>query len=300
MRKKISFLLILVIFLAFLKVLAYSETISVDGVERKFMVYVPNEAKMPKTGFPVVFVFHGGFGSSLAAKNMSKMHLLGLLEGFITVYPEGMYKGWNTDIISTRATQKKVDDVEFFNKLLDHLIEEYNVNQDMVYICGISNGGHISYYLAKKAGQRIAALAAVASGLASEDNYDPQFPRPIMVIHGTEDRFIPYSGGKGKRDSYISIDRVIEHLININYASKEAYPYDPYKGFTPSENIEIFYHKAMPEGEDVVFIKISGGGHTWPGGGGYIDKILGPTSRDISANRAIWNFFKDHPLNKKN
>jgi polyhydroxybutyrate depolymerase len=50
----------------------------------------------------------------------------------------------------------------------------------------------------------------------------------------------------------------------------------------------------------VTFCTIAGGGHTWPGGKPY--KIpgleIGKVSYDISANEAIWEFFKKHPIEK--
>ncbi len=276
-----------------------TKTIFIDGVKRKYILYVPAMAKMPQKGFPVVFVFHGGVGTAVAAQNMSKMHILGSKEGFIVVYPEGLYGGWNTDIISVRASEKGVDDLTFFNRLLDYLIAQYKIDPEMIYVCGISNGGHMSYYLAKKAGERIAALAVVASGLASEQDYLPFIPRPIIVIHGTKDEFIPYKGGQGRRDWYLPVEKTVEHLVKVNRASSKASSYNPYSGFRTTSEIDTFYYEGGPKGEDVVFIRVVGGGHTWPDGGGYIDNILGPTSRAISANQAIWEVFKSHMRKRK-
>lgn len=273
-----------------------TETITVRGVGRKFVFYLPDKATLPPQGFPVVFVFHGGRGTALSAQAMSKMHQVGLTEGFIVVYPEGLYKSWNTDIISTAASKNNVDDVAFFNQMLDYFITHYAIDRHRVYVCGISNGGHISYYLTKKSGERIAALAVVASGLASEENFQPPQPRPIMVIHGTEDKFIPYKGGQGERDWYLPVETIVQQFITLNGASAAAQPYVPYSGFKKTKEVDTFYYEGGPEGEDVVFIRINGAGHTWPGGGGYIDFLLGPTSRAISASRAIWEFFKQHRL----
>ncbi|OGW80240.1 MAG: hypothetical protein A3G33_06085 [Omnitrophica bacterium RIFCSPLOWO2_12_FULL_44_17] len=275
-----------------------TEHISVNGIDRKYILHVPAKRKMPSGGFPVVFVFHGGRGSAVSAELMSKMHLLGRDQGFIVVYPEGLYKSWNTDIISVAASEKHVDDVAFFNQLLDRLIAQYKINADKIYICGISNGGHISYYLAEKAGGRIAAFGVVASGLSSEQSYLPAVPKPVMVIHGTEDKHIPYDGGQGVRDRYLAAEKTIQHLIKVNQATAEVLPYQPYPGFQSLPEVNAFYYPGGERGKDVVFIRVNGGGHTWPGGGGYMDKVMGPTSRAISANQALWEFFKSHSRKK--
>lgn len=42
---------------------------------------------------------------------------------------------------------------------------------------------------------------------------------------------------------------------------------------------------------------IHGAGHTWPGGLQYLpERRVGRTSRDVSANEVIWEFFKRHPM----
>jgi polyhydroxybutyrate depolymerase len=48
-----------------------------------------------------------------------------------------------------------------------------------------------------------------------------------------------------------------------------------------------------PDGE-VTLCTVDGGGHTWPGG--VPIPALGPTTRDLSATDAMWEFFAEHPL----
>jgi polyhydroxybutyrate depolymerase len=49
------------------------------------------------------------------------------------------------------------------------------------------------------------------------------------------------------------------------------------------------------DGAEVVLIVIEGGGHTWPGREPRLAS-LGKTTRDISANDLMWDFFQRHPL----
>jgi polyhydroxybutyrate depolymerase len=49
------------------------------------------------------------------------------------------------------------------------------------------------------------------------------------------------------------------------------------------------------EGAEVVLIVIEGGGHTWPGREPRLAS-LGKSTRDISANDLMWEFFQRHPL----
>jgi polyhydroxybutyrate depolymerase len=49
------------------------------------------------------------------------------------------------------------------------------------------------------------------------------------------------------------------------------------------------------DGAEVVLIVIDGGGHTWPGREPRL-AALGISTRDISANDLMWEFFEHHPL----
>jgi polyhydroxybutyrate depolymerase len=47
-------------------------------------------------------------------------------------------------------------------------------------------------------------------------------------------------------------------------------------------------------GSEVILFIIEGGGHTWPGREPQIER-LGKSTRDISANDRMWEFFRKHP-----
>jgi poly(3-hydroxybutyrate) depolymerase len=49
-------------------------------------------------------------------------------------------------------------------------------------------------------------------------------------------------------------------------------------------------------GVEVVFCSVEGGGHTWPGGADLFSVGLGKTTKDLSANDAMWDFFQKHTL----
>ena len=53
-----------------------------------------------------------------------------------------------------------------------------------------------------------------------------------------------------------------------------------------------------PEGGDVEFFIIVGGGHSWPGSefSKSIENIVGPTTFDIDATRESWEFFQRFQL----
>jgi polyhydroxybutyrate depolymerase len=49
------------------------------------------------------------------------------------------------------------------------------------------------------------------------------------------------------------------------------------------------------DGAEVVLFVINGGGHTWPGRQWPVP-WLGKTTKDISANDLMWEFFQKHPM----
>ena len=89
-----------------------------------------------------------------------------------------------------------VDDVKFTRALLDDLPKVVTADSKRVYATGISNGGILCYRLASELSDRVAAIAPV-SGTMGMASCHPQRPVSVMHFHGTDDRFVPFNGGKG-------------------------------------------------------------------------------------------------------
>jgi polyhydroxybutyrate depolymerase len=49
------------------------------------------------------------------------------------------------------------------------------------------------------------------------------------------------------------------------------------------------------DGSEVVLIEIENGGHTWPSNAPIV-AMLGKSTKDISANDMMWEFFQKHPM----
>ena len=114
----------------------------------------------------------------------------------------------------------------------------------------------------------------------------------MLEIHGTADPLVPYNGDTG----FKSTEETISFWLNKDNCSSVNdtvhYPdIDP----TDSSTVDRIHYATCASGTEVMFYKITGGGHTWPNA--YINYIYGPTNRDFDASQEIWNFFNRFTLN---
>jgi polyhydroxybutyrate depolymerase len=64
---------------------------------------------------------------------------------------------------------------------------------------------------------------------------------------------------------------------------------------TLEPGITIRRWRGQSPSADVVFYRIDGGGHTWPGARGWIPPHLGRTTPTLDATRISWEFLAAHP-----
>ena len=101
---------------------------------------------------------------------------------------------WNS---GSGFSKSETDDLGFVETLLDQLGETRNIDTDRVYAIGMSNGGMMSYLLACRLSQRIAAIASVTGSMTVDsENCIANRPVPVMQIHGVEDDVV--LGGPGR------------------------------------------------------------------------------------------------------
>jgi polyhydroxybutyrate depolymerase len=282
----------------------HRRTVTVDDMKRGYLIHVPPkyDAKKP---MPLVLALHG------AAMDGKLMEIFTGLSGtadennFIVVYPSGTGPGgflltWNAGLFPGELNKgNKTDDVKYLSKVLDDAESVLNVDRKRIYVTGLSNGAMMSYRLASEMSERIAAIAPVAGTMALE-KYEPKRAISVLHIHGTKDTLVPYNGPNKKNDvvkvlQFRSVDDTIAACIKANGCSDrpEVSEIEP-----KVDKIKVT-RKAYNNGKDgseVVLYVMEDAGHVWPAALLGVPAFLGPTTRNISANEVIWDFFKKHAL----
>ena len=242
---------------------------------------------------PVILTLHSYGDSKEMIKNYTMIHELGDISGFITAYPAANESRWNTGNVAS-ATE---DDVEFINALISKLKADYDIDLNRVYCCGFGQGGAMCYKLAGELSRRITAVASV-DGLMCQamlPTCQPIRSVPILHIHGTQDTSEPWDGTES--DLFLlSVEEIMDIWIDNNSCSASNTTVSlPDKDTDDGCTVEKISYNNNDNDTTVVLYKINGGGHNWPGSS--IDYGWeGNETRDINANKEIWNFFKQYDL----
>lgn len=278
-----------------------SERISLNsgGLERTCSVHVPPSYRKGMA-VPLVLVFHGGGGTGEGMEKLTHMDEVADDGGFMVVYPDGVDGNWND---GRPEINPGVDDVGFIRDLLGRLEADYSIDAGRVYATGISNGGFMSYRLAFDMADRFAAIAPVGA-LLTEQLYagpPPSSPVSVLLIEGTDDPFVPWSGGEisaglRSRGQVVSTDSTIDYWVTAEACSTPPTVTDlPDSDPADGTRVRSESYGGGRDGTAVELLAIEGGGHTWPGGTQYLpERTIGRTSRDIDASRVIWEFFEAH------
>jgi polyhydroxybutyrate depolymerase len=261
------------------------------GEKRLYLLYVPKSYDSSRPT-PLVISIHGF--SEWPAHQAQMTHWNNLAEeyGFIVVYPSGtgFPKRWRTRVESGSAA---MPDVTFISDLIDQLEGEYNIDPRRIYANGLSNGGGMSVLLACELSDRIAAIGTVAGAYSfAWSECPPSRPMPAIVFHGTADPIVPYLGGPS-RDPNIPLPDIpawVESLAQRNGCSGAVVEI-PAHG-----EVSGIRYSDCTQNAEIIFYTIAGGGHSWPGGEPLPKWLVGHTTKDINATRAMWEFFQEHPL----
>jgi polyhydroxybutyrate depolymerase len=103
----------------------------------------------------------------------------------------------------------------------------------------------------------------------------------VLEIHGTSDSVVPYDG---KPPDYAgSVPRFLDGWAARNRCGVEATP------IFVAPGTERFDWTSCAAGTEVLHLRLSGVGHTWPGS-------RDSRSAPIQAGRTIWRFFRGRVL----
>lgn len=174
-----------------------NKTLSVNGVSRSYLQYLPTGFNPQNELLSLVLVMHGlgGTNTQMVATGMNN---LADTARVMVIYPQGVLNAygqnsWNNGTLLSSTA----NDIGLFNQLIDSAILNYNIDPTRVYATGFSMGSIMSYHLACELNDRIAAVGCMSGTMASSDisTCVPSYATPVIHFHGTADGTVPYNSG---------------------------------------------------------------------------------------------------------
>lgn len=272
----------------------HSLQIRFDDRERQAIVYVAPTATAES---PIVFALHGAGTCAKEMVDFCGFNETADAEGLVVVYPNGTGRSdeagtWNGGPQCGYAGRHNVDDVGFIRRLIGQVREQGHSGHSL-FAMGMSNGGLMCYRLAEELAEEFAAVACVA-GAMGKPACAPARPVSILHLHGTDDEFVPYEGGIGKRSltktPFISVPESLNAWVCANGCDLQANVTLVKKLVEDRTQVELHAYDHGLNNSRVHHYRIQGGGHTWPGRPTKF-AFLGATTGNLDANEAIWNFF---------
>ena len=138
--------------LASLTTFSFADNINVNGTNRTMNVYAP---KNIEKGRPLIIQMHGMNQDAPYQQNAAKWEPIADTARFVVVFPNGQNKAW--DIGGDK-------DINFLKAIINEMYNKYGIDKNRVYVSGFSMGGMMSYHVANKMGDQIAAIAPVSGG----------------------------------------------------------------------------------------------------------------------------------------
>ena len=223
-----------------------------DGIDRSFIYYTPSSWTQNES-LPVLFVLHGLIQDANGIMNITEFN-----------------------------------DIGFIEELAAYMQNNFNTDPSKQYLSGFSNGGFMSHKIACESSQCFAAIATVSGNMSDtvDMNCNPIHPTSVLHIHGTADPVVIYSGSP---TTGVSVDATIEKWQM--FLACDATP------ITTDMPNNVLLDFSSPQrivyqncgASSLELIKITGGGHQWPGivtliGG------LGNINMDFYSPQVIWDF----------
>lgn len=239
--------------------------VTYDGLQRKYYVYVPSGVK---ENAPMLFMLHGYGGTINQFVESTDLKEMAERDKVILVYPEGTpaigLNHWNAFL-----RYEEVDDIGFITFLRNSLVEEYQADEDMVFIGGHSNGGFMAYTLACETNDLFKAYMSI-SGLMSGETWetcDVDNETNIFQFHGTSDQIVPIDGSMTDLFGWGGAPRV-EEMLEVWIDNLE----NP-TVITESINTNLSKTTTISSSDyKVVYIEAEDYGHMWADDGDLFDE----------------------------
>ena len=276
-------------------VIAQTElTFSYDGINRTYLLDLPDENT---EGLPLVMVLHGYVSSAQLIRGYSGWSDIADNGNAVICYPQGTadelgINHWNADLGISDT-----DDIGFLSALVEYLQQNYGLNPECTFTCGMSNGGFMSYTLACERPDLFRAIGSVTGNMSAYDqsNCVPSIVLPVIHLHGTFDPTVSYDQGvilDGPWSGGWGVEEVMDFwtgMMETTETTEEAMPNTVVLDLT---TVDFIRHFGAPGGQEFHHYRVNGGLHDWFGAWG---------NQDIDSTELLWDFFASYceqPVNQ--
>jgi predicted peptidase len=148
---------------------------------------------------------------------------------------------WPMITVSPQCPSDKYWSAEQLILLLDHLMAVYSVDEDRIYVTGLSMGGYGSWMLACEIPDRLAAVAPICGG-GDPEQAERLVDLPVWAFHGGADPVVP---PKLSGDMIEAIRRA-----GGRHAKLTIYPEARHDSWTETYNDPDFYQWLQAQSRD--------------------------------------------------
>ncbi len=272
--------------ISFFSLLAQAQTyITIDhnGVSRDAVYYLPSSYS-PGQHMPLLIVLHGLTQTGPGIMAITGYNTIAEQNNFIVCYPSGLNNAWNADMNVSVST---ANDLGFIEILAQYFQTNFTTDPLRQYLCGFSNGGFMSHKMACESSMCFAAIATVSGNMSDSTyaNCNPQFTPAVLHIHGTADPVVPYGGGAS---TGVSVNLTMEKWRSVLScdATPSVFNMPNTSLIDLSSPQRYTYSNCIA---DLQHIKITGGGHQWPGIATLVGGA-GTINMDFYSPQVIWDF----------
>lgn len=227
---------------------------------RRIRLFVPDPR--PTGPMPLVLFLHASGETPSVAVRDTRFDRLAGREGFVAAFPPAADRAWAAQV--TPGLSDSDVDEQYLVALIDALVDQFPIDPTRIYVAGFSMGAAMAERMGCQHADRIAAVAIVAGAPWVGQDCGPSQPVSILLIHGTGDGTLRYSGAEQLAATWRGLDGCPPPGSPVSL--------DP--------GVSVSRTTGCDDGTSVSFVTVDGGWHTW---------FATPDATELA-----WRFFEEH------
>ncbi len=253
-------------------------TVRAAGLTRTYHLTVP-PGYTGDTRVPLVLDLHGAGSNAAQEMLLSRARQYAAPRGWAVATLDAGRVFWFLQA-------RNGEDVDFVQRVVQDVARRLCIAPGRRFVMGMSNGAAMSAAVTCALPTTFAAAAAVAGMNIAGSCLER--PTPLLAVHGTADPIVPFQGGDlgGRLSGLLSVPSVTSRLHD--WSVRNHCTSGPTSTVVvPSITLVEYQGCAAP----TRLLRVSRGGHTWPGGPVLPVNRYGRTSDAIDATDEIFEFF---------